>query len=194
MEENTLIYDFKVMFREIDEILEALLKGFVNHKEASIKDAKKRFYEGLKARSSFAETLVEKKEKDEVEKKYVILLLTLQQILLAIENLINRISTKVESNVLFSQKAVEEIKEIYQIVKSILKDGLDYLITKNLLLKTSVEEKKERLINTISDYEVIHQNRLITGLCMPKASYLYIEIMDSLKRLARGVSDFTSKV
>ncbi|MCX8021770.1 MAG: hypothetical protein N2745_03260 [Syntrophorhabdaceae bacterium] len=194
MEEKVLVQDFQEMFRDIEEILDILWKGFINNKDSNIKEAKKRFYEGVKTRLSFAERLVEKKDKDEVEKKYVTLLLSFQQILLAVENLINRVQSKVESNVLFSKKAVDETKDVYEIIKAIMKDGRDYIITKNSLLKKSVDDNREKLINTITDYEIVHQNRLITGICMPKASYLYIEVMDSMKRLARGVMDFISKM
>ena len=45
----------------------------------------------------------------------------------------------------------------------------------------------------IDDFEIIHQNRLITGVCMPKASYLYIDMTDSLKRMAKELAAFADK-
>jgi Na+/phosphate symporter len=45
----------------------------------------------------------------------------------------------------------------------------------------------------IDDFETVHQNRLITGVCMPKASYLYIDMTDSLKRMARELAAFADK-
>jgi Na+/phosphate symporter len=49
-------------------------------------------------------------------------------------------------------------------------------------------------VELIADYDVVHQNRLISGVCMPKASYLYIDITDSLKRISRGLVDLVEKV
>jgi hypothetical protein len=41
---------------------------------------------------------------------------------------------------------------------------------------------------------LIHQQRLIAGVCMPKASYLYIDISESIKRISRGLAEFSEKV
>jgi hypothetical protein len=45
----------------------------------------------------------------------------------------------------------------------------------------------------VDEFEIIHQNRLITGVCMPQASYLYIDMTDSLKRIAKELSAFADK-
>ena len=53
-----------------------------------------------------------------------------------------------------------------------------------------IKEDLEKVWKLASDFEITHQNRLILGVCMPKASYLYIDITDSLKRIARELSEF----
>jgi Na+/phosphate symporter len=52
----------------------------------------------------------------------------------------------------------------------------------------------EDIRKLIDEYEIIHQNRLITGVCMPQASYLYIDMTDSLKRMAKELSVFAEKL
>jgi Na+/phosphate symporter len=52
----------------------------------------------------------------------------------------------------------------------------------------------EKMFKMIEELALVHQNRLITGICMPQASYLYLDITDSLKRITRGLVDFADKV
>jgi Na+/phosphate symporter len=73
-------------------------------------------------------------------------------------------------------------------------DVKDYCMTKNPLLKTQIQADMEKVRKMIDDFDTIHQNRLITGVCMPKASYLYIDMTDSLKRMATELAAFADKV
>jgi Na+/phosphate symporter len=101
--------------------------------------------------------------------------------------------TKAEAGILFSDKATKEIKSLLEITYLQCRDSKDYLLTKNPSLKDNVITAKEKLIELVNEYDIVHQNRLIAGVCMPKASYLYIDITHSLKRIARGLADFVEK-
>jgi Na+/phosphate symporter len=74
------------------------------------------------------------------------------------------------------------------------RDTMDYVLTKNPRLKENIKGAKEMIAKSTTEYELIHQQRLITGVCMPKASYLYIDISESIKRIARGLAEFSEKV
>ena len=73
-------------------------------------------------------------------------------------------------------------------------DLKDFCLTKNPILKEQVRVDMEEIRKLIDEYEIIHQNRLVTGVCMPQASYLYIDITDSLKRMAKELSVFAEKL
>ena len=66
-------------------------------------------------------------------------------------------------------------------------------MTKNPLLKAQIQTDMEKVMKMIDDFDTVHQNRLITGVCMPRASYLYIDMTDSLKRMARELAAFADK-
>jgi Na+/phosphate symporter len=72
-------------------------------------------------------------------------------------------------------------------------DVKDYCMTKNPILKEQIKVDMENIRKLIDDFEIIHQNRLITGVCMPQASYLYIDMTDSLKRIAKELAVFADK-
>jgi len=194
MEEKELALKFHEVFEYAIPILENVNRAFLTEKQALLKENKAKFRDMLKSRVMSAEKLVEEKEKDEIDKKYISLLPSLQSVALAIENLINKMETKVESRILFSDRALSEIRELFGIMLAQFRDTMDYILTKNPRLKDNVETAKEKISSAAAEYELIHQQRLIAGVCMPKASYLYIDISESIKRIARGLAEFSEKV
>jgi len=193
MEEKELMQGFHETFEAITPILENVYKGFVSNNPTLIKECLSNFENTLEAKLPFVEKIITEKEKDPIEKKFVNMVLAFQPIALAIDNLIAKMFVKAEAGVLFSEKATKEIKDLLHINYGQFRDTKDFIQTQNPNLKHNVSAAKEKLINLAADYDVVHQNRLITGICMPKASYLYIDITDSLKRVAKGLADFIEK-
>ncbi len=194
MKEGEILQRFQEILDTAIPILEELKKGFFTQKVSLIQDCEKKFGDLLISRLPYAEKIVGEKEKDAAEKKYVLLLPTFQTIGLAIENLMYKMEARVHSNILFSQKALSEIQELYTIMQEQLRDTKDYITTKNPSLGESIKKHMEKIFKLIEEFSIIHQNRLITGICMPQASYLYLDITDSLKRISRGLTDLAEKV
>ncbi len=194
MEERELLQRFHEVLEVSLPVIENAYKGFVTQKPALLKESKEKFKTILANRLSYVEKIVGDKEKDEFEKKFVSLLPPFQMVGIAIQNVISNMEIKVEANVLFSQKGLDEIKELLAMAYDLMRDVRDYTVTKNPHLLVKIKEGKEKVIKVINDFSVVHQNRLITGVCMPKASYLYLDITESIKRIARGLSDFAEKV
>ena len=194
MEEKDLIQRFYKTFEAIIPILQDVYKGFFANNPVLLKECSSKFEKMHTAVLPFVEKVFAEKEKDPIEKIYVNLVLAFQPIVLAIDSLINKMLVKVESDILFSDKAIKEIKSLLEITYGQCRDTKDYVLTKNPHLKENVLAAKERLAELVAEYDIVHQNRLITGVCMPKASYLYIDFTHSLKRIARGLADFVEKV
>lgn len=194
MTEQELVQRFVGTFEAMKPILQDSYKGFFTNNPALLKNCTERFNKMHKTVLPYMEKLFAEKEKDAVELKYVNLVLAFQPIALAIDNLISKMLVKVESNILFSDKAVNEIKTLLQIAYDQCRDTKDYLLTKNPNLKENVIAAKEKLTALVIDYDVIHQNRLIAGVCMPKASYLYIDFTHSIRRISKGLADFAEKI
>jgi len=193
MENKELVQRFIEVFDSVIPIIEDVKKGFFTQNHSILEEGRSKFEEAVKSRVPYAEKIIEEKDKDETAKKYVDLFITIQSVALAVENLINKMKTKVELKILFSEKALSEIRELYDVFQTQLRDTRDYILTRNPHLKEKIMAAKERLIELAREYDLVHQQRLITGICMPKASYLYIDMTDSLKRIARGLADFAEK-
>lgn len=193
MEERELTNNFCSLFEEVLPILTNIYKGFAGQKLNVLRESRSKFREILKNRLPFTQKLIEDKEKDEVETKYINLVPHLQRVALALDNLISKMEVKIETRVLFTQKAMDEIRHLMMAVGKEFTDIKDYCMTKNPVLKEQVRLDMEEIRKLIDDYEIVHQNRLITGVCMPQASYLYIDMTDSLKRMAKELALFAEK-
>ena len=194
MEEKEMLLKFHEVFEHTLPVLESTKKGFLAEKETVLKENKAKIKDIIKSRVDFAQAIIEAKDKSEADKKYVSLLPSFQSIALALENLISKMETKVESRILFSEKALSEIKELLDTMLAQFRDAMDYVPTKNPHLKDNVKALREKIARATAEYDSIHQQRLITGICMPKASYLYIDISESIKRISRGLVEFSEKV
>lgn len=194
MEEREITERICKLFDETQPILTTIYKGFASQKINLLKESRSKFRDVWKNRLPAVEQLIEDKDKNEAEKKFVSLLPHLQRVALAVDSLIDKMEIKVETHTLFSQKALDEIKQLMVAVGAEFNDVKDYCMTKNPVLKEQIRVDMEKVRKMIEDFEVVHQNRLITGVCMPKASYLYIDMTDSLKRMAKELGAFAEKV
>jgi Na+/phosphate symporter len=194
MEEQELTSRYCSLFEETLPILTTIYKGFAGQKLNLLKESRSKFRAVWKNRLPAVEKLVEDKDKNEVEKSFVGALPHLQRVALAIDNLIDKMEVKIETRTLFSQKALDEIKQFMVAVGAEFTDVKDYCMTKNPILKEQIRVDVEKIRKMIDEFEMIHQNRLITGVCMPQASYLYIDMTDSLKRMAKELAVFADKI
>jgi hypothetical protein len=194
MEEKRFVEKFNDVFVTTIPILDNIRKGFLTQNLGIIKENKAQFRAMLKSRVAGVLKIIEEKDKTEVQKQYLALIPSFQTIGLALENLISKMETKVELKILFSEKALAEIKELYMIFEKQFRDTKDYIATNNPVLKAEVKAGWEKIYKLVDEYAIVHQNRLIAGVCVPQASYLYLDIVDSIKRISRGLIDFAEKV
>ena len=194
MEEKRRVEWFNNVFAKALPILDNVKKGFLAQKLDIVRENKEEFREMLKSLVASVQKIIDEKDKTEVQKQYLTLIPAFQTIGLAMENLISKMETKLELKILLSEKALAEIKELYTILEEQFRDTRDYMTTKNPVLKAGIKANWEKIFTLVDEYAIIHQNRLIAGVCVPQASYLYLDIVDSIKRISRGLLDFAEKV
>ena len=192
MEERDITERICKLFEDTVPVLHNIYKGFMGQKLNLLKESRAKFRESLVAVRPNVELIISDKDKSEAEQWFVKALPHLQRIALALDNLLDKMEAKVESNILFTDKALDEIKQLMVAVAAEFMDVKDYCATRNSILKKQIELNLDKVTNLINEFDSVHQNRLITGVCMPQASYLYIDMTDSLKRMSRELSAFAS--
>jgi Na+/phosphate symporter len=194
MEEKELNQKLYDMFKEMLLVLEHAKVGFFTQNQTILTEAETKLTAILTSNLPFTEELVKKQTKNDAEKKYVNLLPQLQLMAVHIRNLIDEKKKKIESHLLFTDKAMNEIRELYTLLQGQFQDATDYILTKNSHLRMHIKTGMESLFKKADEYVTGHETRLITGICMPKASYSYLAIVDSMKTVSGELASFSEKL
>ncbi len=194
MEEKELNQRLYDMFKKMLLVLEKMRQGFLAQNQTMLKESETQLTQILTANLPFTEEVIKKATKNEVEKKYLSLLPHLQLMAAVLQNLIDEEQKQIASGVLFTQKAVDETRDLHSLMQSQFQDATDYILTRNPRLRMSVKTGMEKLFKTAEQYSTDHEIRLITGVCMPKASYLYLAIVDCIKRVSMELTSFSEEL
>ena len=194
MEERKMTQMLYEMFQEGMPVLESIKYGFLAQDKAKVTETEEKFIGIFTSNLPFFEKLVKEREKDETEKKFIKLLPHLHLIAMIFGNLINTKKERIASDVLFSEKAIHEIDDLYTLMQVQFEDTKDFILTKNSHLKLAIKAGMGKIYEMADEYALEHETRLITGLCLVKASYLYLIIVDSIKRISRELTDFSEKL
>lgn len=194
MEEKELNRRLHEIFKEMLSVLKSIRQGFWVEDQTLLMEAEKKLRWILRSNLPFTEEIVKKETKNEFEKKYVTLLPHLQLIAIFLRKLIDEKKKKIESNILFTDKAITEIKELYTLLQTQFDDTTDYILAGNSHFKMHIRTATENISQKANEYSTMHETRLIGGVCMPKASYLYITILDCIKGMSRELSSFAEKL
>jgi hypothetical protein len=99
-----------------------------------------------------------------------------------------------ESGLVLPDKAINEIKGLYTLMVIQFEDTTDYILTKNphtrMHIKTGMENLFERAEDCITELSAW----MISSALMPKTSYSYVAIIDSIMRLSRELNKFSEKL
>jgi Na+/phosphate symporter len=187
--------DEKEHVRVISESLDSFARTIDNLKKClfsrdkkRMKEVVKEFYASLKLSLPVFDEIMERAQKSEVDKRLLGLLPMLQQVGIATEDLVGAIQTAVDAEVSLTDKALAEISEIMSLLKDLARDTNDVLTTGNQHFCKYVLTSAERIQQRVNECGVEHQQRLIIGVCTPRASFLYLDVIHSLKRIAQELA------
>lgn len=183
--------DLKIILESIsgmcfkaESVLSLCIDGFMKHKIDLVDSAQEQTMsigkEGNKLRKLLSNKAAERTANKEQVKS---LLATLSSIGLAINGLdsISRhVRFKICEKILFSDKGLDEIRYLFNATRDILKTAGDTIATKNEIFMKYVVDKSLNLEKLAVHYEEKHEERLITGECLPEASPVYVNIVDSI--------------
>jgi Na+/phosphate symporter len=98
-----------------------------------------------------------------------------------IEGVLDRVRAKSENHILFSDRAVKEVNDIFQETIRLLEYLPNLITTGNKLLGQRIGEEGRSVFEIVNTYSEEHEERLIEGICVPKHSPIYLGILESLK-------------
>lgn len=98
-----------------------------------------------------------------------------------IELLARAVSTMIVEGTPFTERAMREINTLFERAVELLECVRDLTVTGNRILVRHVLEAGRAFEETANDFAFAHQARLIEGVCLAKASSLYLALLDDLK-------------
>jgi Na+/phosphate symporter len=108
-----------------------------------------------------------------------------------LESVLNVAKVKARDGIPFSDKAQGEMTQLFDMLKNMLKNFQDLVATLNLSLVDTLLAQQKQLAQMTIDFALTHEDRLISGLCSPKASSLYLDILDSIRNINRHFREMT---
>ncbi len=188
------ILELHEMCVKAEEALSSLYNAFIYNKESFIKEADKYIKEIEKKEKDLTQKLIDLSATDEVARVYVTVPVHLERIASNLKHIARAISAKIEENLLFSDKAVEEINYLFSRVKEMIANLSDLMLARNIFLANYISESEKDVERAASEYATLHEERLIEGLCLPKASGVYVVLLDSIKRIAWNAKEIARKL
>ena len=114
-----------------------------------------------------------------------------------IELLIRSTRKIIEDGTCFSEKAIKEVNALFDKAIELLECMRDALRTKNKVLIRYVREEGKRFQDSIGEYSMSHQERLIQGTCMPsppQSTSIYLAMLDYLAEIERHIRQMADRI
>jgi Na+/phosphate symporter len=173
--------------------IEDLKRCLFSRNKRLLNEAKRNLATSVRASIPLFEEIMEKREKSALDQWFLKLLPSLQRLGIAVENLLSGVQMAVDTEVSLTDKACGEISEMMALLKDLARDTNDVLATRNSHFRAYAVSSGEHLLQRAFECGLEHQQRLVVGICSPKASFLYLDIMDSVKRIAQELGSLCEK-
>jgi hypothetical protein len=90
------------------------------------------------------------------------------------------VRTMIDEEIPFTERAQREINGLFERGVELLECLRDALVTENRVLVRHVIGSGIQYAQLAKDYAMSHQQRLQDGVCLPRASSVYLEMLDQL--------------
>jgi Na+/phosphate symporter len=180
------------------KMLELSFQGFRKHSEEALKEVEKVKDEIRKNSSELAHFLILKsspyEKGKEWAKPYLSMASSFDRMTFNIEGIVDRLKSKVQERILFSDRAVKEINDVFQEAMDLLESLPDLILTQDKLLAQHIGEQVRSVFKIANGYSEGHEERLIQGVCTPKSSPIYLGILESLKGIIVHTLEVSGKI
>ncbi len=180
------------------KMLELIFEGFRTLTEKSIKEADEMKEEIRRDSAELAKFVIEKSSPGEKGKEwakpYLSMASSFDRMVYHMEGMVSRLRSMVKDHILFSDRAVKEVNDIFQEAMDLLENLPDLIRTQNKLLAQHIGEQVRSILKIANGYSEEHEERLIQGVCMPKSSPLYLGLIESLKGIIVHILEVSGKI
>lgn len=140
-----------------------------------------------------SKTSVDEKGKEWV-KPYLSMASSFDRMTHNIEGIMERLRAMVHGQIIFSDRALKEVNDIFQEAMVLLESLPDLILTQKKSLAQHIGEQVRSVFKIANGFSEEHEERLIQGICMPKSSPMYLGILESLKGVIAHTLEVSGKI
>jgi Na+/phosphate symporter len=111
-----------------------------------------------------------------------------------IEGIVERLRAMVHGRIIFSDRALREVNDIFQEAMTLLESLPHLILTQKKSLAQHIGEQVRSVFKIANGFSEEHEERLIQGICMPKSSPMYLGILESLKGIIAHTLEVSGKI
>jgi Na+/phosphate symporter len=187
-----------VVCQHLIKMLELIFEGFRRPTEKSFKEAnevKDKIHHYSSELTGLVISKTPSSEKGrEWTKPYLSIASSFDRMTYNMEGILDRLRVKSQNHILFSDRAVKEVNDVFQEAMRLLGNLPDLILTQNKLLAQRIGEEGRSMFKIANGYSEEHEERLIQGICVPKSSPIYLGIIESLKGIIAHVLEVSGKI
>ncbi len=182
------------MNRSLEDCMYLLQNAFIYNSSKSLDECEAKAKEIHENEKVFTKEFIEEVKLDPHMRMYVSVPGHIERMGDYIEDIIGCIRTKIREGILFTDKAVSEITYLMERLQEVLKNTGSIILARNRIVREYIKESAVEISRSANDFSTMHEERLVEGLCMPKASPLFLDIMDALKGISWHAKEIAEKL
>jgi len=174
--------------------------GFMKHELDILSDVLKNEDKLNDMEKSLNFSLVEisKEKSKSADVRYIALLAEivgdLEEIGDYVKDMIERIEIKIKERLFFSEEALSEYTHLYSVVHSALTDVVKSLKLDDKNFSRRILGDEEHVDRLLIRYRNTHTKRLLSGICDPRASNMYLDLLDFTAQIFRHIKAIANNI
>ncbi|MFH1678786.1 MAG: PhoU domain-containing protein [Candidatus Omnitrophota bacterium] len=109
-----------------------------------------------------------------------------------VKDMIERIEIKIKERLFFSEEALSEYTHLYNVVQTALSDVVKSLKLDDKNFSRRILGDEEHVDRLLIRYRNTHTKRLLSGICDPRASNMYLDLLDFTAQIFRHTKAIAS--
>jgi Na+/phosphate symporter len=177
--------EIQLMCQETVEMLTLVARAFRTQSAGTLERAKKLGENVHQREKALTEIVVKRLSAEpgatEANKDFLFVPMHLERVGDNIEFLVRAVKTMIAEGIPFTERAMGEVNTLFEKSIELLECVRDIVSTKNKILIRHIVEEGKRFENKADEFALLHQQRMIEGVCVPKASSMYLAMLDYLR-------------
>jgi Na+/phosphate symporter len=178
------VFELHELISEMVDGIDTMYTAFIYNNAALVERLEDGLGRASERAAALTEGLVEEKKNEPRAGLYVSVPSHVGRMSDGLASIASALKTKIRDDVLFSDRAMSEVDFMFGRIRDILVNARDMVLAPNVLVGRHMVESEAIFEKIADEYATRHEERLIEGLCAPKASQLYIQMIDAFKSIA----------